>query len=69
MHITILDNGPGVDKVLIDDVLERKFTTKINGMGLGLSSAKDVIVSTGGSLKISSDKGFKVDLVLIKSIL
>lgn len=67
IHIEISDNGPGVSEGLIDNILNKKFTTKIDGMGLGLSAAREVVVTSGGSLNISSDKGFKVELVLIKS--
>lgn len=57
-HILFSDNGPGIPaEVLLKlDGLE-KITTKTDGHGIGLSSARKILESWGGDLKISSSAG------------
>jgi two-component system sensor histidine kinase HydH len=55
--ILIADNGSGIPPEFIDHVVDSYFTTKANGLGLGLTLARRLIERFSGSLIISSVKG------------
>jgi two-component system sensor histidine kinase HydH len=55
--ILIADNGSGIAPEFIDHVVDSYFTTKANGLGLGLTLARRLIERFSGSLIISSVKG------------
>jgi signal transduction histidine kinase len=48
--ISIADNGTGIDPKDFDYIFEAFFTTKSNGMGVGLSICKSIIEDHGGRL-------------------
>jgi PAS domain S-box-containing protein len=51
--LTVEDTGAGVDNGIIGRIFEAFFTTKQNGMGLGLSICRSIIVAHGGQLSVS----------------
>jgi len=58
--LTIMDNGPGIPKEILNKVFDPFFTTKEpgKGTGLGLSISYDIIVNKhGGSLWVESEPG------------
>ncbi len=66
VKVTVSDNGLGVSKNNRDKIFEPKFTTKSDGMGLGLGIVRSIINSHRGkiSYKSKSKKGtdFKISL-------
>jgi nitrogen fixation/metabolism regulation signal transduction histidine kinase len=52
--IEIRDNGVGIESELYDKLFVPNFTTKSNGMGLGLAIAKNIIELSGGSISFTS---------------
>lgn len=48
--IKISDNGKGISQDILPSIFEENFTTKISGMGLGLSMAKKYIESINGKI-------------------
>jgi signal transduction histidine kinase len=48
--ISVADSGTGIDPKDIDHIFEAFFTTKSNGMGMGLSICKSIIEDHGGRL-------------------
>jgi signal transduction histidine kinase len=48
--VTIGDTGPGIDKANIDRIFDVFFTTKSDGMGLGLAICRSIIASHRGRL-------------------
>ena len=66
VKIKVEDNGIGIEKKKLVDVVRPFFTTKVNGTGLGLTVAKSVIEGMRGSLDIASKrlKGTCVTLVI-----
>ena len=56
--ISIADSGPGIDAENLDKMFESFFTTKPNGMGMGLSICRSIIESHGGRLWVTrKDRG------------
>jgi signal transduction histidine kinase len=53
VRLTIEDNGPGVCASDGEAIFRPFFTTKAHGSGVGLSFARQVVLSHGGSLTLS----------------
>lgn len=53
VHISVVDNGPGIDPASLARIFEPFFTTKApgNGLGLGLSISSRIIEDLGGRLE------------------
>jgi PAS domain S-box-containing protein len=51
--ISVQDNGTGIDIKDIDRIFDAFFTTKSNGMGLGLAICRSIIEAHGGTLSAS----------------
>ena len=66
--VTITDNGNGVEKHILDKVLEPFFTTKAagTGSGLGLALCQDIVSKMNGTfeLKNAQPQGLKVTISL-----
>jgi len=54
---TITDNGRGMNKEQLSKLFEPYFTTKENGMGLGLAHAQNIILSHKASIQVKSAVG------------
>ena len=56
ISVSVRDNGPGLDPDLIDQPITAFATTKLDGLGLGLSLSRSIIEAHGGRLEIGSDQ-------------
>jgi signal transduction histidine kinase len=54
--VKVRDSGPGIAPVTREHVFESFYTTKPNGMGLGLSISRSIIEAHGGRLWASANK-------------
>lgn len=54
VYITISDNGPGIEKEIEKKIFTPFFTTKPDGVGIGLGIANDIMNEFGGSIKTTS---------------
>lgn len=52
VELTVTDNGPGMDASILDLAFDPFQTSKIKGMGLGLSICRSIIETHGGKLWI-----------------
>jgi C4-dicarboxylate-specific signal transduction histidine kinase len=48
--VSVRDSGPGIDPMHIESVFDSFYTTKPNGMGLGLSICRSIVDTHGGRL-------------------
>jgi PAS domain S-box-containing protein len=55
--VAVQDSGPGIDLANANRLFEAFFTTKSNGMGMGLSICRSIIEAHGGQLWASSNAG------------
>ena len=53
IKLTIADTGPGIDSKTSGEIFEAFFTTKSDGMGLGLAICRMIIERHGGQLTAS----------------
>jgi signal transduction histidine kinase len=55
--ITVQDSGKGIDPDHIDRLFNAFFTTKVDGMGIGLSICRSIIEAHGGLIWCSRNSG------------
>jgi two-component system nitrogen regulation sensor histidine kinase GlnL len=56
-QIDIIDNGPGIDESVIDEIFYPMITTRADGTGLGLAITQSVIGQHGGVIECESRPG------------
>lgn len=54
--LVVKDNGIGMDKFVLDNILVPFYTTKDNGTGLGVSLSKEILEAHGGTINYDSVK-------------
>ncbi len=54
--VTVRDSGPGIDPEKLERVFEAFYTTKSNGVGIGLSICRSIIDAQGGRLWIEANE-------------
>jgi len=57
IQINVKDNGPGIDKDQQQKILMPFYTTKTDGMGMGLSISRSIIEAHKGTLRFKSEPG------------
>jgi signal transduction histidine kinase len=57
VRVAVQDSGVGLDPEQLDGVFNAFFTTKADGMGMGLSICRSIIDAHGGELWASSNDG------------
>jgi PAS domain S-box-containing protein len=54
--VEVRDSGPGIDPVNLERVFEPFYTTKISGIGMGLSICRSIVDAHGGRLWVSANE-------------
>ena len=57
VHVTVCDNGAGMDTATLTKIFDPFFTTKFTGRGLGLAATRGILDSHEGQLKIETELG------------
>jgi len=52
--ISVADTGKGIDPTIVDRIFNPLFTTKSNGMGMGLAISRSIIEGHDGRLQVSA---------------
>jgi signal transduction histidine kinase len=57
--IKVEDNGPGIEPAVIKDIFLPFFTTRQDGLGIGLSLSRQIMNLHGGTLTAESQPGIR----------
>jgi signal transduction histidine kinase len=57
LEVSVRDTGPGIPQDNLSKVFEPFFSTKPNGMGIGLMICRTIVESHGGSLRAENNSG------------
>ncbi|MDK7178643.1 ATP-binding protein, partial [Micrococcus luteus] len=52
VHLTVQDNGPGLSAEAYDNLFETFYTSKAEGLGLGVSVCRTIAEAHGGKLEV-----------------
>ena len=55
--VDVVDNGPGLDPDAVDRLFDGFFTTRTEGLGLGLRICRTIVAAHGGSIDARSRDG------------
>ena len=71
-EISVIDRGSGIDPKLIDTIFNPFFTTKPDGVGLGLAICSKIVDQHGGKIAVESQPGkgsvFRVYLPMAEAV-
>ena len=67
-HVSVSDNGPGLDADQRRRVFDPFFTTKVKGTGLGMPIARRIIEAHGGQITVGSNSGDQPGAVFILTL-
>jgi signal transduction histidine kinase len=57
LHLSVADNGPGIERSILRNIFDPFFTTKSEGSGLGLAVVHNVIIRHEGFIEVNSEPG------------
>ncbi|RPJ69160.1 MAG: ATP-binding protein, partial [Desulfobacteraceae bacterium] len=68
MQLTVVDSGPGIPATDFAKIFEPLYTTRPDGLGLGLTISRTIVERLGGTLSARNEPGrgaaFTVELPL-----
>ena len=57
VRVEVKDNGGGIQEEKLEAIFQPFYTTKTNGMGMGLSISRSIVQNHGGQLIAQSNNG------------
>lgn len=64
VKVIIKDNGAGMDPSVSAQMFEKYFSTKNEGLGIGMWSTKRILEWHGASISVSSEPGFGTTIII-----
>jgi signal transduction histidine kinase len=64
VEISVQDSGPGIDPESLDHLFEAFYTTKAQGLGMGLAISRSIIDAHGGRLWASAKSRQRCDVAV-----
>jgi len=64
VRLVVGDKGTGIPEKHLNSIFEPDFTTKSNGMGLGLAIVENIIIGHGGKIKVESEMGLGTQFII-----
>jgi PAS domain S-box-containing protein len=55
LQVTVADRGPGIPSELLEKIFEPFITTKVQGLGLGLSISRSIVAAHGGRIWVANN--------------
>ena len=65
VHLTVRDDGEGMDALTLEKIFDPFFTTKFTGRGLGLAATRGILDSHEGQLRIETRLGLGSTFTLL----
>ncbi|MDX9713980.1 MAG: ATP-binding protein [Dissulfurispiraceae bacterium] len=65
VHLSVRDNGPGMDSDTAVKVFDPFFTTKAKGTGLGLAVVNKLVRELGGEISLNTNQGSGAEFVVL----
>ena len=56
VHISVEDNGPGIDEAVRNKLFHENITTKVDGHGYGLPVCRQIVEHHGGTIRLETQK-------------
>jgi signal transduction histidine kinase len=57
IRVAVKDTGSGINAAALDDIFQAFYTTKADGLGMGLAIARSIVEAHGGLLEARNDPG------------
>ena len=64
IHLTVTDQGAGIPAANLAQIFKPDFTTKDEGLGLGLAIVDSIVAGHGGRIDVTSEEGTGTSLTL-----
>ena len=64
VHLQIMDDGPGIEPDILENIFDPYFTTKEEGSGLGLAICHSIIQKHQGILRVESERGVGTEFTI-----
>jgi PAS domain S-box-containing protein len=64
LHVSVRDNGPGLNQQQREHLFEPFYTTKTKGTGLGLAIAQRIVEAHGGQISVGDDTRGGAEIVV-----
>lgn len=57
VRVSVTDTGPGIPSSVLARIFEPHFTTKRQGVGIGLAASRALVIEAGGDITVESIAG------------
>ena len=64
VHISVEDNGPGIDEAVRNKLFHENITTKVDGHGYGLPVCQQIVEHHGGTIRLETQKNCGAKFIL-----